>query len=433
MNSTEIVTQAGYDHKLTIGVAAYLTTQEYLDLVTIRRDFSTTTIDGTAVSYDFADYSLRVLNDRENNPGDDYSYLDGHVDYGLSSYRKCMADRGVELPVDDSELVKEMKRSREEFAAEIKSREGELEQYKAEFMQIAITAAANNNLPLTVEQIRQRIEDVIVVFGNKDQVHKGESGGFSRFDNSATITIGRSPEMTRVTTFHELMHALGGIRITSKDTDPASSIFDRINIRSSGFNTTCLSEDGSRLNKRNTATDEGFVQAIAHAWAEGIEIDFEATGQDAVLQWRRLNELSVQKSNRSYPEEQIINSYTFDRISMSTVANAYFKSDFDELEPDRLARAHAQKELQREIKHNCGDQRIVELREVDTLLRSGNDATGLAFELAMADIRRDAVGRGPIRENQGYNRIRRNTGIQRARDTARVNAAEKRIRVNQRD
>jgi hypothetical protein len=337
----------------------------------------------------------------------------------LAEVRQDFQNFGISVPDDEKavlDLANNLRNRAEQKASELRP---EVESYILDFKHKAIEASLHLGLPLSVEQIEQRLDGIALHF--YDILSDSEaSGAHLPHRKKIGLLLDYAPDANlRHVLFHEMWHLLSGIRAVDsgipKGQDSGNDILNSINVKRHGF-----SYGEERNNKRGKVYDEGIIDLLALAWDKGILINFAAKGEEARLQWQKLYELTGDEQGKmTYVDEAYVVTAMSMGIDADVVFKALLKSDFDELEEDKLAGTHALRDLQRQHKIIGGAKRIKEMRLIDETIgkpSAGNDeAVSAILENAMyADIPPVSL---LIHRTNNYNRMnmQRQKGISRAR------------------
>lgn len=250
----------------------------------------------------------------------------------------------------DAELRELIKRQRDMFMDRATPREYELESYKNEFITFVEFAIERGGLPITKEQLHQRLDGVKIGFSAEQNLFNlEETGEYSIDRRSVLVHIGFLESDARHTVFHELFHAISGQRIIEDEATLSGITLRRIGL-----------EDGP--NRRKTWLNEAITESLADIFTSdggAFLTDFGDTDRPLPIP----NTFTKEEIEAGgYHSEMMAASLVLTQISAHTLLRAYFAQDNDPFEEDQRAGAHAERELWRAIKVASGAERIRDLR-----------------------------------------------------------------------
>lgn len=245
---------------------------------------------------------------------------------------------------------------RDYFTKQANEREHMLDIYKSKFIELAEFAISHQGLPLSKQQLHYRLDGVRI--GYSDPWNIAQSGAIGEYhpeSHSISVHIKQFDSDLQKTIFHELLHAISGQRLVTKQSDNNEHIV----AKRVGLNTS----QGNQRYWLNEAVTESLTNLLT------IE-----EGRYAVNFGDTSNALPMPNSNNAglyaaYSSEIESASLALMSIPANTLLRAYFAQDNDPFEEDQRAGVRAERDLWRAIKMASGVKRIKELR----LLEHGFD------------------------------------------------------------
>jgi hypothetical protein len=332
-----------YGHDTRLGVAAYIDTGEQYD-----RTKQTNTQNGIAIAVGAVLVTLGSSESIAMSEDRALGLIVAGKERGALDVTKFSGYNQDDEPSEESDTLRQAAARITTVTARAAELYPRVNKPKAEFTFTAQQAVVNSGLPLLPRQITQRLSCISVGFFD-DTHNEHDAADFNPYTREMRLNVDTdfTESGLRQTIFHEMWHAVAGSRVTNQE--------DRLR----GF--------GKYERPKDVSLDEGFVDMMAIAWANGMVINFAATGKESVAQWDRLADLYMDQK-AAYLNE--INAFArfFRNVDFALVAKYYLKSDFDIYEPDRLAKTHALRDMQRALKLSGGFSMPQELRELGSNL-----------------------------------------------------------------
>lgn len=236
-------------------------------------------------------------------------------------------------------------------------RSPEIEGYREEVHAWLTAASANGRLPLTEAQIDARLTSIehslvpsYVVDGAEARFNASD-GRFKAFDSSG--------DTFRITIKHEYFHGVSGTRLLRDER--------RLDLTDHEILNKELPTDrkiGLRFQETSRSANEAFTDLLACAQDQGVELDFTATGDRSRDEWNKLRGV-FERDQGAYIEYKRVFFDLYSDVDFSLVSAVYYKSDFDNLEEDKLAGTHAVHNLWEALIKSGGPQRIGQMRFIE--------------------------------------------------------------------
>jgi len=285
-------------------------------------------------------------------------------------------DEAQERFSSDTELHVLIEERRTGFMKEATSREHELERCKSDFTTLVECAIEYGGLPITKEQLYQRLSGVKIGFSDMWNVFSLDATGtYDAKSHAVDVNIGLGDSDLRQAVFHELFHAISGQRITRNDTLILTDIESR------------------RIGLKNSPQDrkvwlnEAITDSLANIFVRTsgpFLTNFGDTEKPLPLP------ITFESKDilEGYHAEIMAATLVLGKVPAHTLLRAYFTQDNDPFEEDQRAGIHAERELWRAVKIASGAKRIADLR----LLEGGFDddeskkqSLSIALSMAVSD------------------------------------------------
>ncbi len=305
----------------------------------------------------------------------------------LSGANIILESEGAGSDLNDVSLVRRLVQRQEEFFRDATDREIEIAELCGWFALRAHDAVDVQGLPLTHEQIDDRLSGVEIGFSDllNQRLADGDYMPLTR-----RVRISSGAKNVRRVGFHELWHALSG-----RSVDKFGRVFAVMRPR------------GRAGRSRNEATTDLGATIFLDETA-GHTYQFDDSGSAL---WNPSPRESIARlASRSFLEYSQTNYYGAEkeawvnltqRVPAKVLMDAYFKQNNDPFEEDKRAGTHAIRELYRSMFRAGGAQRLLEVRAIDELFGNAhmmerkdpgmasafrNEAMAMALELVQEDI-----------------------------------------------
>jgi hypothetical protein len=324
----------------------------------------------------------------------------------LDSARSDLKGKGAEFTddMDDPTFATWVVERHHGFDSESRAREGELEANKTKFIERIGMAIDHQGLPLTREQLQDRLAGVHLGFEDHAN-NPPTSAAYVPVQNRVCATPADTKEELEHDVFHELLHVLSGARYLRNENVRGGLDHRRIGLQQPNRSRLWLNEAVTDLLAEILLDEKGgkynFGDEKRGLWDE--------RGKAAIHNVaRRKLELYGPSPYAEYKEAAI---RTTRNVPARTLLRAYFAQDHDDFETDQLAGIHAERDLQRAIKVSGGVDRIKQLRYMDKLFSDKDDAkTDKAKRIAQEIEKEDMKLNGqPVKSEWRRHKVRQHT------------------------
>lgn len=331
--------------------------------------------------------------------------------------QRLLAEGNTPEELTDNNIDRYVAFRLEKFNALVQDDTEILAEVKDYFINRINHAVNYQGLPVSVEQLQQRLQGVALVYN--DPLNEGMKAG-RYMSQSGVIQI--SSELN-VDDFihiavHELVHAASGVRHTKALESLLGSKQKRIGLENT---------------HSKTWLNEGVTEILAYVLTTnkvGLQLDFgskekplidvtTAAGQNILAGMVRTLEDAVESSSE-YINYSTVAVRMLTQIPAYTLMRAVFAQNNDPYEVDQMAGSHAERDLQRALKVAGGVEMLKKMRIVEQAYKNNN--------LALASSVADEVAANPASRLQRFKNKRSANAhtknyqaqIQRAKKAANV-------------
>lgn len=308
------------------------------------------------------------------------------VEWGINAARADLADRGFDklAELDNEALKAELITNHHKFVETVQKRRPELVKAMESFVARMHQAIDQQGLPLTHEQLEQRLSGVAIGFRNRLN-DKNNSGDFNPAANEIEVPTDVAEDDIEHIIYHELLHAISGSRQVVDNDEIIGMESRRVGLDQPNKSRLWLNEATTDLLANLLLDPNG------HEWDLGsLTRSLIHSGSSTI--YGVLGKLPDSRKS-GYIDYKLAVLRVTQHIPTGVLLRAYFAQDHDSLETDQHAGAHAERDLQRAIKVAGGKSRIAKLRVIDQAFQTGNNKTGLKQARKIERWDRSELGR----------------------------------------